>query len=124
MIDTRMQELSLSLSILTAEKKRIQDHLSSLVEEEGTLRNQIHESMQEQGVKTFEGHGLQLVRSNRKSVNVTDETALINHLHASGMYGTYQKLDLIAAKKAAVKNQWPGVEEVVTDVLSVKEIKA
>ena len=115
-----MSELALAMSLLQQEKAPLMEQLEAISKEEADLRERIHAAMKEQGYKTFEGHGLQLTRSNRKSVAVTDEAALRDYLERVGVFDGYRKFDLTSAKRDAVKNGWPGVEETVNDVLSIK----
>ena len=112
--------LMFALSSAMREAEPVQARLASLNEEIADIRQRLHALMETSGTKTVEAHGLMAVRSRRKSAMLTDENALRSFLSAEGLDGAYMRLDMVSARKDAVKHGWPGVEEKVNDVLSVK----
>ena len=124
MTDTPVTQIFEQLADVRRSIASVSGSLRQLQETENELRTQLHDRMQRSETKTIEGSGLQAVRSSRKSVVVTDEAKLREHLTAVGLDQTYTRLDITAAKKDGAKQGWPGVEEVITDVLSIRESKS
>ena len=121
MSETPMTQIFEQLADVRRSIASVSGSLKQLQDTEAELRTQLHDRMQHSETKTIEGSGLQAVRSSRKSVVVTDEAQLREHLVTEGLEPIYTKLDITAAKKDGAKQGWPGVEEVVTDVLSIRE---
>ncbi len=119
-----LADILLELKSARERRAAIDLQMADAIGWEANLKDEIRLAMESQGVKTFEGHGLQIQSKVRRGVEVTDREALVAGCAMAGKYQDFLKFDEVRAKKAALENDWPGVTRTETQYLAIVEVKS
>lgn len=117
-IDSLARELAATRDIIAS----LESLLAEPRDKEYRIEKTIQSEMHADGVKTYEGHGLQITRQVTNSMVIGDEDALIAELKARGIYTSCLTVPRFYPKfaiKVAKEHNLPGLEMKTTETLVV-----
>lgn len=120
-----MNDLLEELEAIYAQKLSYTTALNYIADHEKQVRQALEKEMELDNVKSIQSpsHSLTVTRSTRKDLKIVDEPSVRTYLQSTGKLEECLRLDLPAVKKYAKRDAIPGIEEVETIVLSVREAR-